>query len=319
MTRNESGVELLRAAIGGSIDASTTIIGSYLQRLAYELGQLLGQTCEPDRLKLSMATAGREHPDSLAALLAWPPVAGVLLGRLNADDRVGLIVDCLDDVTDLPELGAAPIVGIDLQWLEVHAPPGQRASALLSPRALRSAMDLLHLSDGAAELVRLVTKIVTLRQLPDRTIIGSWSTDELIGCSILINIGPRTATTTVAATLLHEAIHHCQAMVEVQTPFIVEPDIVLNSKRYNSPWTGAPLTAKSFIAATFVWYGLALHWKRISERSKSEDAVMQYQAAVRGFIQSDPAAQIAEMSWALDRSVLPLVTRLQYEVRTSCG
>jgi hypothetical protein len=307
-------IDGFRSAISGNIDSTTSIIKSFLALLASKLGHILDSDGARDRLRLSISAAEREDRSSVAAMLAWPPVSRILLRRPQTDEPALRIAELLDGAKLLPEVGATPDSQAVPAWLDRND-EWYPLPAPTSCLDLTAALDLLELSVGASELVRLCTSAVVLCEHPDRRVSGSWSSDELIGCTVLINIGRGTDTTTVAEALLHEAIHHCQAMVEVFRPFILEPNIVTTSIRYPSPWTGQPLTFKSLLAATFVWFGLALHWKRVSERVDSQDARVRCRRAVRGFVEGDPARTIAQCSWALDPVVPPLVSSLQDEVR----
>jgi HEXXH motif-containing protein len=174
-----------------------------------------------------------------------------------------------------------------------------------------------QLGERVSALTRTCTRVVLLRA-SEAGQVGSWSTDELIGCTVLLNADSEDFSIgALAEAIVHEAIHHVQAMFEISRPFVVDASVAVSPSRYTSPWSGRPLTAKSLLAACFVWYSIAAMWARAGEDVEDTDALAAHRwHASSGFVTGDPAGMVAEFGWALDPEIPAVVSALQDTVRS---
>lgn len=308
------GLDVFLAALRGDEAAAATILVSYVHVLADRVGALVSDTAQVGSdaaghrrgvVAVALQRCG-ELPAGELGALTWPPVAARLLGRVVEQDPAVVVADL--------EAGARavlgePVVLQDPWWLRGRAPGTTAVTTVVPWDDGFAVLERL----GAAAFTRTFTRTLTARAGEDPALEGSWSSDEVIGSTVLM-APQRLDVPFVAESLLHEAVHHCQGMYEVAGgAFVRDAALVTRSQRYASPWTGQALTAKSLLAAVFVWYVLALSW--------SGDAAHRHRAdrAARGFIAGDPAGSVASFGWALDPEVPPLVASLESEIRGRFG
>lgn len=292
------------------------ILGGYLDVLADRAAVALARSGGAARLD---ALEGRT-PGGLLAVLTWPPVAAALLGRSPASPES--MLGGWPGHPPVPVLGAGPAVLRRPAWLHGEGPGVDLAGAdwVASGERLVAAWSVLDaVGDDVAGVARLLTRVICPRHDARPDVVGSWSTDELIGCTVVVGAGRHADPATLAELLVHEAVHHCQGMVEVARPFVVDRALTAGPERHPSPWTGVPLTAKSLLAACFVWFSLAHLWERARPVLGDRRVDGGLRRAVRGFVDGDPAGTVAGFAWALDPDVPEVVARLQGEVRRRWG
>jgi len=302
------------AAISGDEDAALAIASGYADLLTRRLGTVISAMDEPDRSHIlgMLADIDRLSGGALGAL-TWPPVSSCLLSRQSGQvDARELALQMHVGATT--QFGTGPGIVSAPSWLRCQGPGESVAGSGGTPR-LQLGLELLsRYSTGTSDLVRLCTRVVVFQRTGRPESTGSWSTDELIGCTVLVNAHRDAQPAWLAESLLHEAVHHCQGMFEIARPFIIDPLLVERPDRYRSPWTGTELTAKSLIAACFVWYALATFWARAADAH--EPALRR---AVRGFVIGDPASMIDGFAGALDPGIPAVITELQDDIRGRYG
>jgi hypothetical protein len=133
--------------------------------------------------------------------------------------------------------------------------------------------------------VERFTASVVLQATDNADALGSWSSDEYVGRTVLMNAHRPGATTGLLAEMLvHEAIHSCVYMVELEEPLLKDRALVRSSARIPSPWSGNSLTVNSFVSACFVWFGLTQLWTTIqSSGGFWPDGPSRRHVAQRGF------------------------------------
>ncbi len=307
MTRRD--LDAFVGAITGDTAAAGSILTRYADLLAGRLGSFLGALQAPERDVVAHAldTADALPGGALSAII-WPPVAAHLLGRRAVQPSV-------EQFTAELRAGAALALDAEAQvaefapWLAEQVNGGKAWTAGPTSPVQPGWQRLERCAPDVASVTRAATRVIVERAAADVRTTGSWSTDELIGCTVLINAKQRPDPEWLAECLLHEAVHHWQGMVEASSPFIRDPALVQRSDRFRSPWTGSALTAKSLLAACFVWYALAEFWARANAPA------MTWRAA-RGFVEGDPEALITAFADALDPDVPRVIADLQARVRS---
>ncbi len=302
------------AAISGDEDAALAIAAGYADLLTRRLGAVISAMDEPGCSDILGLLADVDHlPGGALGALTWPPVSSWLLGRQPGQVDAGELATQMH-VGAATRFGTGPGIASAPSWLRCQG-PGESVAGSSGTLGLRPGLELLsQYSTGTSGLVRLCTRVVAFQRTARGESTGSWSTDELIGCTVLVNAHRDAQPAWLAESLLHEAVHHCQGMFEVARPFIMDPLLVERPDRYPSPWSGSELTAKSLIAACFVWYALAIFWARAGDAH--EPALRR---AVHGFAAGDPASMIGGFAGALDPGVPAVVTELQGDIRSRYG
>jgi hypothetical protein len=301
------------------------VLGEYADALALRLVRVAGNGAS----RSGPADAGRaldlldrlDTPPGggLVSGLTWPPIAAMLLGRWPRPPSLTELEELLRPQPGAPALGRDDLIRLEGGW-SAGAGPGYpltgRRRQCAAERVDRAWSLVDQLGGRVSNLARTCTRVILLRS-SEAGQVGSWSTDELIGCTVLLNADSDDfSVATLAEALVHEAIHHVQAMYEIRRPFVADSSLAASPTRYPSPWSGQPLTAKSFLAACFVWYAIATMWATAGDgvAGADERAAQQWRAS-RGFVAGDPAATVSEFAWALDRDIPAAVATLQDAVR----
>jgi hypothetical protein len=299
------------------------VLAAHLDVLADRTSHLVETAPAPERAVLVDQLEGLERDLEGGALsaLTWPPVSAALLGRAPRPTTAGgLATLLLAEVAAVPPFGSVAPTWREAAWLTADAPgrPVAPDGWVVAAAAVPPAWEVLgRCGDDVADFVRSATRVVIPRT-DDPAVTGSWSTDELVGASLVVN-ADRQEPASLAASLVHEAVHHGQGMVEVVHPFVVDRALVAGRQRLPSPWTGVPLTGRSLLAACFVWYSLAAFWNRAGPAVGWGLADAGIRRAAVGFLDGDPAAAVRRMAWALDPEVVDLVAELQATVRERWG
>lgn len=294
-------------AIGGDATAAGTIVAGYADLLARRLGPLAATLPAAERdLVLEAVADTDQSPGGVLAALMAPPVAAQLLARRTVAGSAARLADEMRRAAGTA-FDAVPPTVTDASWLTEQG-DGARWQPVNGPDVTPGWDLLRERAPNQFETARVSTRAVIHAVPADSrgSVPGSWSTDELIGCTVLVNA--RQEPAWLAESLLHEAVHHLQGMVEARTPFIQDPALVRSADRFASPWTGAPLTAKSLLAACFVWYALLIFATGAGLTGLAE-------RAASGFIDGDPAALVGQYAAALDPDVVATVEDVQETAR----
>jgi hypothetical protein len=317
-------LEPFRSLIGWEAGAEPlAVVGEYANALALRLVRVAGGDAPgsgPDGVARALDLLDTPQTGGVVSGLTWPPIAAMLLGRGPRPPSLSELEALLQPQLGVPALGADNLIRPEGEW-SAGAGPGQAMTGYrrqcAAARVARAWTLVNQLGERVSALARICTRVIVLRS-SDAGQVGSWSTDELIGCTVLFNAdSDHFPVATLAEALVHEAIHHVQAMYEIRRPFVADPSLATSPTRYPSPWSGQPLTAKSLLAACFVWYAIAAMWATAGDEVAGADerAAHQWRAS-RGFVADDPAATVSEFAWALDPDVPAVVAALQDVVRS---
>lgn len=297
-------------------ESLVSVLTSYLDVLVEQIRRLLAaeKAYAVGSIIKQIETIEKHFTGGSVSALTWPPVAGGLLGRLGPDAPVKQLLRS-EPFTPLGQTPAALRAPV---WLRDYGP-----GTVLPPEIWKTQTGVLEpawrflagCGEDIVDFAQTCTRTITLRSTSQQGVTGSWSTDELIGCTVLVNAHLHDEPAFLAEFLVHEAVHHAQGMFEVFRPFIRDVSLVNEGARYTSPWTGAELTAKSFLAACFVWFSLAHLWERAEGVANSRTRTDGIRRAARGFLTGDPASTVRLFSWALDAEVAEVVTTIQ---ETAC-
>ncbi len=312
-------VELIGWEGGGQ---PIVVLGEYADALALRLVRLTGDPASasgPAAMAVALDLLDVRCAGGVVSGLTWPPVAAMLLGRWPRPPTLTELERLLIDQPARPVLAPGNAVVPESDWSHGVGPGTSLGENrwLGAVKRVDRAWELVdRLGGPVSGLVRTCTRLILLRG-SEAGEVGSWSTDELIGCTVLLNADVDDFTVaTLAEAIVHETIHHVQAMFEVGRPFVTDPSLAASPARYDSPWSGQPLTAKSLVAACFVWYSLARMWDRVDGAADAGTKADHLWRASRGFVAGDPAGQVAGLAWALDREIPAVISTLQDAVRT---
>lgn len=116
----------------------------------------------------------------------------------------------------------------------------------------------------AGSFLEAFTNVIVFKKLqtPGKRSFISSTSDYLIGRTLLIN-PDAVGHEDIIDGLVHENIHSLLNMLEVISPW--QPAVELSEAGgYSivSPWSGNSLTARNFVQANFVWFGLYNFWSR---------------------------------------------------------
>lgn len=303
----EADLERFIAAISWEQPNDTEgIVCDFLNALIERFAKLVATTEGEDRRLLLSMIDDSDGP-GLVERLSWPPLSRILLGRAPIGWLSGDILLPQERIVAL-----APPVMHRVGWLEteMNRRGWEPTHASVEP-PFATAFDLLNAcGSDVATFVSLCTRVIIPVRSSD-SVVGSWSSDELIGATVLVNHDRISDHASIAEALVHEAVHHSQAMVEVRTPFITHPGLAARFERYPSPWTGAPLTAKSLVGACPVWFSIAHFWRRAAGHVGRGIAEARMHRAIRGFQDPDLARNLADFKWALDPDVLECIDMMR--------
>lgn len=115
-----------------------------------------------------------------------------------------------------------------------------------------------------AAFLECFTNVILIKRLetPGKRSFISSTSDYLIGRTLLIN-PDAVGFEDIIDGLVHENTHSLLNMLEVIEPW--QPDVELSeASGYTivSPWSGNLLTARNFVQANFVWFGLFNFWNK---------------------------------------------------------
>ena len=304
----DADLERFMAAIAWEqANAAEEIVCDYVETLIERFANLVLTMEGGDRGRALSMLNEAGGGSVLVARLSWPPISRTLLGRAPDGSWPG-------DMSPTPEriVPRMPPLMRCVGWLETDlGKRGWRPHEVLATSRLAEAFALLGTCGPDVEdFVSLCTRVIVPLRAPDG-VLGSWSSDEWIGCTVLVNHDNIQHPALLAEQLVHEAVHHCQAMVESRKPFIIRPELANRSERYPSPWTGAPLTAKSLIGACAVWFSIVHFWLRAQDHVDAAIVEAGKHRAIRGFEGSELQRYLADFRWALDADVPDLVSAMR--------
>ena len=186
------------------------------------------------------------------------------------------------------------------------------AERLLVQGRLQDAIDRIkQVSDAAAQMVALYVKVI----IPFKVRLGYGSTSERsFPGRVLLQGTENVGIATIAAALVHEAIHQLLYTLEIEGVFVVrEPGELITSL-----WSGRGLELHSFIHACFVWYGLAHFWSFAQGRDVFDEDVVQRELARcrSGFSGRNPIDTLGPAAGRIRYDVMSVARTLQSNLGT---
>jgi hypothetical protein len=291
-------------------EATEDIVCDYVETLISCFANLVkttgGSGCDG-----AMSVLADIDESRLLECLLWPPFGRILLGR--SAER--LLPRSVSRPLDVLSVAHIPPVIHEVEWLNAELNKREwTPDRDIAASTLAAAYGLL--SSCGSEIVNFVSQctqvIIPVHSLGGT--LGSWSSDELIGCTVLVNPHRINVAGVLAEQLVHEAVHHCQAMAECRRPFIKYPELSAQPERFQSPWTGTLLTAKSLLGACAVWFSIAHFWARARDYIEADIAEAALNRAVRGFEGPELRRYVSDFEWALDSGIVDLIELMRTEV-----
>lgn len=299
-----------------------SIFSRYTDTLAQRFVDMVGRlrcASERDAMVELLTSLDETYRNGVVVGLTWPPVAAMLLGHRAGRWSLRELQHLLATPGDLDAITAKSVTIPEPAWFGA-AGPGHPLTGKEWHRAAEMVDDAWGLVDRMGEavsaLARAHTRAVVLRG-SDPGQIGSWSTDELVGCTVLVNA--HTAAfdvATIAEAIVHEAVHHTQGMFETQRSLLRAGSTAAATGSFPSPWTGRALTPKSLLAACFVWYSIASLWASVGDAVEGAVRVSHLSRAANGFVSGNPAQTVEAFASLLEPDVLPTIHLMQAEIRS---
>lgn len=173
-------------------------------------------------------------------------------------------------------------------------------------------------SEVTASFVNRFTKVLIIQkddEAPDQC--QSGSNGQYIGRSFVTNLqSPVVSEEAVAEAIVHEAVHGLLYMGQVLEPWGPNEVVYDQTARVPSPWSGRHLPTRSFLEASFVWFGLLHFWcyavkNATFDRLQTRSRLLK---AAKGFLGPPLVDMLTDRS-RLNSSLIEAVEGMQMRVR----
>lgn len=221
----------------------------------------------------------------IAEVLAWPP--DVAVGQYRA--HLLALREQLDGASDFTCLTVSAIQAPILPSNMPDSNPTTCSIEKAKDNVRMALAGVQKISQATATFVGCFLSDIEVRAEEPMEVPGSFSEAGRIGHATIFNANAHVATASyLEDAIVHEAIHGLVYRVERWVGDGARyTSGALGGARVKSPWTGNVLSARHFVHACFVWFGLANFWTLPSQADNNpSEAGRLAQTATMGF-QSD--------------------------------